>query len=448
MDAGYWSELVRPIVAGQKLVLTGNPVGATAATVRQLREYGAADVLVLGDGMGTGPLPDCQWIALENSAPSMMAAIRAGQAALADLPRQAQDALDRFDPHRAALVIGSFLNELTDVGGRRCLAWRKPEWVALEDKVVIDELWDAVGVTRVPSRVVSVDDLGPETGVVWAGDALGGFHGGADLTRWIRTEADVTAARQLMQAHCRRVRVMPFLEGIPCSIHGIVFRDAVAALRPVEMVTLRRGSAFFYAGTATFWDPPGADRDAMRDIARRVGAALRDRVDFRGAFTVDGVMTTDGFRPTELNPRMGAGLAIVARVAPEVPIELLHQALMADLDLDYRPSELEALLVDTADARRGGGTWKPLASHVEPRENEPLQWTGDAWTWASPDGTPDATFNAGPSSVGAFVRLALEPDRTPAGPSIGRRAAAFYAFCDDEFGTGIGPLDAAQDVRQ
>jgi hypothetical protein len=66
---------------------------------------------------------------------------------------------------------------------------------------------------------------------------------------------------------------MPFLEGVPCSIHGVVFPEGAATFRPVEMVTLRRpgSSRLRYAGAATFWDPPAADREVMRDLARRVG---------------------------------------------------------------------------------------------------------------------------------------------------------------------------------
>ena len=51
----------------------------------------------------------------------------------------------------------------------------------------------------------------------------------------------------------------------------------------------------------------------MREAARRVGAVLRDEVAYRGAFTLDGVATVDGFRPTELNPRFGAGLGVITR---------------------------------------------------------------------------------------------------------------------------------------
>lgn len=85
---------------------------------------------------------------------------------------------------------------------------------------------------------------------------------------------------------------MPFLEGTPCSIHGIVLADEVVALRPVEMLVLRQADGgLFYSGCASYFDPPKQHRESMRALARIVGAKLREEVKFRGAFTVDGVMT-------------------------------------------------------------------------------------------------------------------------------------------------------------
>ena len=80
---------------------------------------------------------------------------------------------------------------------------------------------------------------------------------------------------------------MPFLEGIPCSIHGVVFHPD-----------------------------------------RRVGAGLRERVGYRGAFTVDGVLAAQGFLPTELNPRLGAGLSTMTRDLPGLPVGLLDRVLI------------------------------------------------------------------------------------------------------------------------
>ena len=118
----------------------------------------------------------------------------------------------------------------------------------------------------------SLDD---GAGTVWAADATEGYHGGGSLTRWVTDDAEAAAVAAELGAHARAVRIMPFLDGIACSIHGIVLPDGVVVLRPVELVTLRQGHQLRYAGCATFWDPPDAVRETMRDAARRVGAELR-----------------------------------------------------------------------------------------------------------------------------------------------------------------------------
>jgi hypothetical protein len=53
----------------------------------------------------------------------------------------------------------------------------------------------------------------------------------------------------------------------------------------------------------------------------------------------------------------------------------------------------------------------------------------------------------GPSGVGGFVRLALDPGRVPAGPPVAPLAVAAFALADRWFGTGIGRLEPALAVR-
>src|SRR5690606_41121857 len=127
-----------------------------------------------------------------------------------------------------------------------------------------------------------------------------------------RTPSDFDQALAFCAARCNRIRVMPFLEGIPCSIHGRVLPTGTAVFRPLELMTLRRPeqARLVYAGANTFWDPPARAREQMRQVARVVAEGLARRVGFRGAFTVDGVLTEEGFLPTELNPRIGAGLNV------------------------------------------------------------------------------------------------------------------------------------------
>lgn len=99
---------------------------------------------------------------------------------MSNLPADALGILDNYDPERKALVVGNFLNELPKVAGRQTLAYRKPDWLALDDKTKIDSLWDEFGVKREDPRVVSVtnkvaiikasQELDRGDGVVWASD--------------------------------------------------------------------------------------------------------------------------------------------------------------------------------------------------------------------------------------------------------------------------------------
>jgi hypothetical protein len=430
--------------------------------VALVRTLGATDVLVIGtEGIGGGPLPDPADATVlplfTPPATSLMEAIHAGLARLNSPTGDILDAVRSFDPRREALVLGNFLGTAPELDGRPVLAYRRPEWLALEDKTRVDELWRRIGIEHAPSVVAPVDrsalldaatHVDADAGSVWSGDAREGFNGGGEFVRWVRSTTQAEDAVQFFAAHCDRVRVMPFLEGVPCSIHGIVYPDHVAALRPVEMTTLRQrdgmDGGFFYAGCASFYDPPASTRERMRDIARSVGATLRTEVEFRGAFTVDGVVTGESFLPTELNPRMGAGLGLLASGLPDLPVQLLVDALVGGIDLGYQPAELEADLVAGADAHRSGGTWRVVANvGPESRVDVPLAYAEELWRWAASGDATAGRLTTGPSALGTFVRCGFDPDATPVGPSVGKRAAAFWEFADRELGTNVGPLTPA-----
>jgi len=165
----------------------------------------------------------------------------------------------------------------------------------------------------------------------------------------------------------------------------------------------------------------------MRSIARTVGVQLADELDFRGTFTVDGVITADGFWPTELNPRFGAGINAIAR-ASGLPILLVNDLVVAGHDLGRSVTLIEEELVERADAHRGGGTWMGGLTH----RAEPGTRVVDS-----------STVTIGPS----FIRCIYDPTSTPIGPSTAQQACDFWAFADREFGSDIGPLLPAPDLR-
>jgi hypothetical protein len=463
VDAGHYQELFRRIFKDRQVIIVGLPLAGTTDAVARFRRFGSSRCLVIASGPGTGPFPnpdDADWMILTHRSPDVVAELHSVEALMANPPSEVAAAMDRYDPDRRALVLAPIVTLgpiPSKMAGRRVWGARPAASLALEDKTRIDAFWDRLGVARSPSLIAPLSigavrgacgQLDRGHGTAWAGDARDGLHGGGHLIRWVRSETDITDALAFFGKHCDRVRIMPFLEGIPCSIHGLVFPDAIVALRPVELITLRPkdGAKFLYAGAATYWDPSDADREYMRAVARRVGEAYQAQVG-PGTFTVDGVMTEDGFKPTELNPRFGAGLSVMARGLPDLPLVLICQALQGGEELDYRPRELESMLVEGADAHRSGGGWTTMSKVERESHEHPLSQTDDGYRLAAPGEPADASLLIGPSNVGGFVRFTPDPTRTPRGPSIAPAVVAAFGLADREFGTGLGPLASAERIR-
>jgi hypothetical protein len=459
-------DALRAMLAGRPVVLSGGPVVALARSVPEVTELTGQRPFLLAHGLGTGslPAPDEAVVHLlpaENAA-SLVRAVHQQLQTLADLPADARAALDAWDPERRAVVLASPFFTGRQIGGRPVIGGRRPEWAALEDKTIADALWDTVGVQRAPARVVATSyealtsaarDVDRGAGTVWSGDAREGFNGGGEYVRWVRDDRQARAASEFFAAHCDWVRVMPFLDGVPCSIHGVVFPDGIAALRPVEMVTLRRtdGEAtdqFVYGGMSTHWDPAEPDRAVMRDAARRVAAGLREQVGYLGGFSVDGVLTADGFLPTELNPRFSGGLAAIAKGLPDFPLQLVLDAVVSGYDVGLTAAQFESLLVESADAHRWGGAGL-MVPGLDPAETDQrdIIISGDDVRLARDDEQGHGVLMLGPSAVGAYLRFEPDADRVLPGRTLAPMATSAFALADATWGTGIGALAPAPVVR-
>lgn len=455
--AGHWERQLRGAVAGRRFVIATDVLAEASQYAGQLRDLGADQTLCLSAARGVGEVdPDDERdaVLVGSQGTDLMGAIRAWLDVLRDLPPEVRERIDAFDPHGRALVVQSLFGESQEIAGRPVFGARPREWIALEDKTLVDAIWDACDVPRAPSRVVPVFDgalreaaaeLDEGQGTVWVADNRLGWHGGAQYLRWVRGPEAIGEAIRFFDAAAHRVRIMPFLDGIPCSIHGIVFGDHVAALRPCEMVVLRRPGSpeLHYAGPATSWEPRVEDRQDMRAIARRVGAHLDRAVGYRGVFTVDGVMTADGFRPTELNPRFGAAINVLAR-STGLPLYLLHLAIIERPDLDWRPRELEEHILEAADASPLAQAGLVIDTEVDhPRELGFVEHDGEL---VPADGDePEVTLQLGPSPSGAYLRVVLphHPGGAPAAPAVVRALHAARAHLDLD----IPDVAAAADRR-
>ena len=442
-------------LAGRRFVLFGGPVVGIAVMGAQLRSLGGEPFL-LGANLGAGPVPDpsdMPWCHLGTRGRSVMDEFRRAEARYPNPPARVQRAVDRFDPERRARSAAAFtMGHVPGAAGRRRFGARPKRWLALEDKTRIERLWRDLDIPHAPSSVVpaepgalrhAAERLDRGLGTVWAADAKRGVHGGAEGTYWVGDRDEIArAARRLSRDH-DRVRVMPFLPGTPCSIHGIVLPRHTVVLRPVEMVVLRvRGARELrYSGVSTFWDPPDRDRQIMRRTVRRIGEALRDRVGFRGPFTIDGVLGPDGFQPTELNARQGGALATVTAGLPSLPITWLCLAATAGLDLDWQPRRMERVLLEVADRRRAGRAMARTGHPTEETSTHALASGRRGPRRARNREETVANLVVGPGGAGTFVGWMPRGNMFPLGESLARPAAEALGWCDRVLDTGIGPLE-------
>jgi hypothetical protein len=455
------SERLRGLFGGRQVVLAGGT--RLSRRVQELHHLGADRTLVISTD-DSAPLYDPQvatWLTLGIS--GLIATEQMGlEEALSSPTPELAGALLEFDPAGDALVIGSHYMALPEVGGRPVLNCRKPEWVALENKTTIDSLWRDLSVPHAPAAVFDAagesfnsmweasELLDSGWGVVWSGDGPA-INGGANFVRRVRTRSEARRVFRHLAPKCDFIRVMPFLEGIPVSVHGIVFPDGTAVLRPIEMVVPRRteSARFLYAGCASFYDPPAQIRDEMRNLARRVGEQLRSTVGYRGTFTLDGVATADGFRPTEINTRYGGAMTCFEDALPQVPIALVQVALVAGYDIGVGSMEFEDMLLAAADANRISTIGANVKAVSPTHEIErPIVWTEWACRWAHEDEVPHGTLRLRPGRIGGRLELDLCQDMVRPGRAAAPLVVSAFALADQDWGTGLGRLEPALAVAE
>ena len=458
MDDQEWTRRLAAPLRGRKVIVAYQVLASMTTLVDRLEHYGARRPLLIALGIGTGPLPDparCEIHVLDATPEATMSdSVRQVSRLAADAPPDVREWVEAYDPAGEAVWLGSPFIPPNPMLGRPVFGGRPEQFARLEDKLLCDEIWDAAQISRVAVRRVPAagqhllaasQELDTGDGTVWSGDARDGVNGGCDFVRWVRTGDQAHEAAGFFAANCRRVRVMPFLVGRPCSIHGFVLDDGVAAFRPIELVQLRDVShgRFSYAGLSSWWAPPADDRHQMREVARAVGRTLCDRVGYRGGFSVDGVLTAEGFRPTELNPRYSGGLSHLGRVVDPLPLSLLQDVVVGGGDGLVTAAELERRVVEKADADRfahliGVG----LGVRLEQTQSVPVELAGGEFEAADGDGSAAAaTISAGPAAFdGVFVLTRLGPGTIRQGQSAAPLAAAALRFADRRWGTGFGPL--------
>ena len=196
--------------------------------------------------------------------------------------------------------------------------------------MLADGIWAAADVDRAPYAIVPTDadalaaatrELAGPLGAVWSGDARDGFNGGGNYVRWVRDDHDRAEALAWYLPRCDRVRVMPFLDGVPCSIHGLVLPDGdrgppaggdldparrrrtqVPVRRVVDLLgpACRRPGGHARRGRARRRAPPGGVRLSRRLRHRRRADRRRLPADRAQLPRLGGCDAGDQRRPTAL----------------------------------------------------------------------------------------------------------------------------------------------------
>jgi hypothetical protein len=470
MDA--WERHLSAPLDGRKVICGFEVLAGMTGTVAKLRRWGTQRPLLLADGVGTGPLPAAADAEVELLEPApfdtLTEQVRARTRPRSRLTPQLVAAVDRYDPAREGVWWMGPVTPNAPLLGREVLGGRPASQATLEDKLLVDEMLDAISAPRTPAVTSSAsyaaltaasDDVLRRSGgteVVWAGDSRDGINGGGDYVRWIHRPDHARAAADFFATHCDRVRVSPFLDGVPCSIHGIVLPDGVVVLRPVELGCLRRpqDGRFAYAGMGTSWDPDPGDAEEMRALARALGGYLQHDHGYRGAFGVDGVLTCDGFRVTELNPRFSGGLSRLAGVAPAAQLELVHLNALIGREAGRSAREIEDLALDLLDAHRFvdvigiSATAAPDTTYLRVKAgSKRLEVVADG----DDDGVASVQWGPSGNGVGSFVRLSVDSGVVRRGDRCAPYGVMLYEFADRTWGTGFGSVataPAAQRIRR
>jgi hypothetical protein len=157
-------------------------------------------------------------------------------------------------------------------------------------------------------------------------------------------------------------------------------------------------------------------------------------------------MSADGFRPTELNARHGAGLFAMER-ATGLPLPLIALAAAEGALPDVPPAEIEAAVLPLVDARRGATARVEVDTDVrEPRSLDAVD-DGRAARPTAEGEARTARVEVVPGSPRTMARVDFEVPNVPAGPPLAPRVARLLALADEHLGAGVGPLAPARAVR-
>jgi len=451
---------------GGRLWIVAFPVLVAAeAIAKQLISLGAERVLAVGVTEGVRgsaepePCAELERLCLHGDLLGLdyMNGIRGAERLLDQLNEEQLAQVERFDPQGEALVIRVIFSESDSFAGRRVYGARRASWMALEDKLIIDALWDEVGIKRSPSMksklslselIEAAELLDRGYGVVIAGDNRSGYHGGAARTRWARGPKQLNRIAQELSKECDEARVMPYLKGVSCSIHGWVFPQGQLSLRPCEMLVYEsEETCFEYLGAAIHWRPNDRVKAQMIEAAERVARHLKEQLDYRGVFTIDGIADEERFYPTELNPRFGGAIARMALITPQLPLLLMHYATIEGALSALDIQGLRGLILEASELSSSIRPSQGLKAPCERQEEAHFVYRDEAWRRCEAELEGASVVRWGPAQLGSMLIVtAAQSSFEDGAPTLPRCLTLLEAAQEHFVGSRLAQEGAASDA--
>jgi hypothetical protein len=348
-----------------------------------------------------------------------------------------------FDPRHQAVVLAPDPLDLPSTGDRELLGAKTLASRLVEHKTIVDPIWDLTGIDRVESivcdltprlpAVLSAVDHG--TGVVICTQHRGAGPQAGGEGIWWTHDGQPPASFPALDTAGIRIRAMPLLYGLPCRIHGMAAGAETISFPPLELLSLPRPTSgtFLWAGAVPARTLSPTLRTDLDAITAKASAWLV-RLGHRGAFAMDGILTKDGYRPTELTTRLTSAFE---GADPSWRV-LLHAA-----NLLARAGRLvenhaglaklaDVALTDRFDVYGASTTATTSGTHA-------LRWGSNGFEPVN-EPTNGGVLSLARSPRGWLLHVRLNIAVLPADHSVGVLAPQLFELSDAVFGTSFGEL--------
>jgi len=190
---------------------------------------------------------------------------------------------------------------------------------------------------------------------------------------------------------------------------------------------------FLYAGEV----PTLGHRTDLVETTEDIGGALGHRLGYRGAFSADGILTSDGFRPTDLNARLTSAIE-AAPSALRVRLHATNLLAREGVELDLHAVRR---LIDAVFDTKGTYTLYGAATTTAAEATKEIEVRWQDHQLVVADHAPaHGRLTLTPSARGWLLTATLDAAHMPGIEHLGGLAPPIFRLSDQVLGTDFGVL--------